>query len=209
MKYTIEDFEKVIETLFSENGCPWDKSQTFHSLKQSLLEETYELIDAVEKDSNNDIIEEIGDLFLVAMLYTFVGQHNDKFKKEDVYKKISEKMIFRHPHVFGNTDYSDWNWDKLKQEEKKYKSNKEILELIPKCSPALLRSDIINKKTEKLFETKISKEESQNYIKNNIDSMEDETLANCLFHMSNIITKNNKNSEIILNKFLNDKIENL
>lgn len=209
MEYKIEYFEKIVEKLFSPEGCPWDKKQTFLSLRQSLLEESYELIDATENNSIKDILEETGDLLLVAMLYIFVGEYNDKFKREDVYKKISEKMINRHPHVFAGVEYSDWNWDKIKEKEKKYKNNKEILELIPKTSPALLKADKINKNMEKLFDLIISKEESMEYIMNNLNSKDEDVLANCFYHMSNIVTKNNLESEIILNKFLNDKINNL
>lgn len=208
MEYKIEDFEKIIERLFSKDGCPWDKSQSFLSLRQSLLEEAYELIDACEKGNNDLIAEETGDLLLVALLYIFVGEHNNLFNRQDVYTTISEKMIHRHPHVFSDVDYDDWNWDELKKEEKKYSSNKEILELIPRCSPALLRGDKINKKMNKLF-TPISIEDSKEYIKSNIDSTDEIDLANCLLAMSNIISKQDLSSEIILNSLLNKKISEL
>lgn len=209
MEYKIEDFEKIVEKLFSEKGCPWDKRQTFLSMRQSLLSEAYELIDAIEKDDIESIKEETGDLLLVALLYIFVGENNNKFSREEIYKLISEKMIHRHPHVFKDHDYSNWDWDKLKEEEKQYSSKKEILELIPNASPALIKADEVNKKMKKYFQEEISIKESQEFIKNNITSVEEENLAKCLYHMSNIIINQDMNSEIILNSHLNKKIKEL
>ncbi|MFV0439798.1 MAG: MazG nucleotide pyrophosphohydrolase domain-containing protein [Lachnospirales bacterium] len=209
MEYKINDIENILKKLFSDNGCSWDKSQTFKTLRKSILEETYELIEAIDKDSVEDILEEVGDTLFVSLLIIFVGEYGNHFKKEDVYKNISEKMIHRHPHVFKDNNYENWDWDKLKEEEKKYSSNKEILELIPKNSPSLLRADKINGKMKKYFKEDIDLNTSEKFIQNNIKNSDEESLAKCLYHMSNIISKNNLNSELILNKFINEKVSNL
>ena len=92
----------IIKQLRSENGCPWDKKQTLKSLKKYILEEAYEVVDAIEKESYDEICEELGDVLLQVVLQSQVAKEEDKFDINDVINSICVKMINRHPHVFGN-----------------------------------------------------------------------------------------------------------
>ena len=113
---SFEELESIVATLRSENGCPWDREQTHQSLKSNLLEETYEIIEAIESNDSAKICEELGDLLSVIMLQARIGQESGNFDIEQVLTKISEKLIRRHPHVFSglnvkNTNQVIQNWE--------------------------------------------------------------------------------------------------
>jgi len=141
-----EKFQKLIEimeTLRSEKGCPWDRVQTHDTLKRYLLEETYELIEAIEKKDINGIKEELGDLLLQIVFHSQIAREEGNFDINDVIDTISKKMIGRHPHVFGNAEFKTSEevlnqWDERKKEEGKLCSS--ILEGIPPTLTALLRA---------------------------------------------------------------------
>lgn len=149
---TGELFEKlveVMETLRSENGCPWDRKQTHESIKPYLIEEAYEVVEAIDENSPQKLKEELGDLLLQIVFHAQMATEADNFTIEDVVQSIYDKMIRRHPHVFGDTvvDGSDdvlINWEKIKKEEKK--ERKSILDGVPRKLPALLRAHRIQDK---------------------------------------------------------------
>ncbi|NNV04755.1 MazG family protein, partial [Brevibacillus sp. MCWH] len=114
---------RVIATLRGPNGCPWDRKQTHESLKKYLLEETYELLDAIDRQDDENMIEELGDVLLQVMLHAQIGEDEGMFSIDDVIRAITEKMVRRHPHVFGDVhvDHAEEvvrNWQAIKQEEK-------------------------------------------------------------------------------------------
>lgn len=134
---------EIMEKLRSEDGCPWDRVQTHDSLKKYLIEETYELIDAIERGDYEAMKEELGDLLLQVVFHSKIAKDSGKFDIDDVIDTISEKMISRHPHVFGSADFKTPEevlnqWDDRKREEGKLK--KSILEGIPSSLPALMRA---------------------------------------------------------------------
>lgn len=136
----------IIADLRGPNGCPWDKEQTHLSLKKYLIEEAYELLDAIDRDNINHIIEELGDVLLQIMLHSQIGEDEGLFSIDDVIASISEKMVRRHPHVFGDEKLHTAkevrsNWEEIKKTEKgeTYQSKK-ILEKVNKGLPALLRA---------------------------------------------------------------------
>lgn len=134
---------EIMEKLRSEDGCPWDRVQTHDSLKKYLIEETYELIDAIERGDYEAMKEELGDLLLQVVFHSKIAKDSGKFDIDDVIDSISEKMISRHPHVFGSADFKTPEevlnqWDDRKREEGKLK--KSILEGIPSSLPALMRA---------------------------------------------------------------------
>lgn len=144
------DLEKVIETLRGENGCEWDKKQTHKSLKKNLIEEAYELCQAIDNDDIDEMIEELGDILLQVVFHSQIGKESGYFDLKEVTNNICEKLIFRHPHVFKNTkidmDKYEKIWEDIKKEEKNEKSTYESLERIPNELPALLKAEKIQKK---------------------------------------------------------------
>jgi tetrapyrrole methylase family protein/MazG family protein len=141
-KYTMEELKNIIAELRGENGCPWDKKQTHETLIEYLIEESYEVIDAIKQQDVKGLCEELGDVLLQVVLHSQIASENGEFTLEDVISVVSNKMIERHPHVFGdfkpkNEEDLKQNWEKIKREEKGYRSTKEILSKIPDCLPAL------------------------------------------------------------------------
>src|SRR6056297_2268266 len=96
------DFYRILKTLRSPDGCPWDRKQTSKSLAPNLIEESYELVEAIDNDDLENMREEIGDIFLVAGMIAHINAETNKFSLTDVISEVSEKLIRRHPHVFGN-----------------------------------------------------------------------------------------------------------
>ena len=144
-QYTFDDFMNIIRTLRSPNGCPWDKEQTHESLKSCTIEETYEVIDAIDNKDYKNLCEELGDMLLQVALHTAIAEDNKEFTIEDVIKRVSDKMILRHPHVFSDTKVNNssdvlTNWYEIKKKEKKLENPHESLLLVPKALPALIRA---------------------------------------------------------------------
>ena len=190
MKYPeLEKLVDIIATLRSENGCQWDREQTHKSLRPNMLEEAYEAVDAIDENNIPNLKEELGDVLLQVVLHAQIAKDNGNFDIEDVAKELSEKLIHRHPHVFGNTKVNSTedilnNWDKLKKEEKI--ERKSVLDGITKSQSALMSAQKISKKVvkvgfewdsiESLKECIASeyKEFEETVEEGNIDRMEDE-----------------------------------
>ncbi|MDI6728002.1 MAG: nucleoside triphosphate pyrophosphohydrolase [Thermodesulfovibrionales bacterium] len=142
----MNNFQKLLDimsALRSENGCPWDKEQTRESLKPFLIEETYEVLEALDEDDPEKIKEELGDLLFQIVFHCQMAKERGEFDIDDVIKKISDKMIARHPHVFGEEKFETSEevvkqWEERKREEGKLMES--ILEGIPKELPSLLRA---------------------------------------------------------------------
>lgn len=154
MKYPeLERLVDIVATLRSENGCQWDREQTHKSLRPNMLEEAYEAVDAIDDGDIANLREELGDVLLQVVLHSQIAKDNNEFNIEDVAKELSDKLIHRHPHVFGDTkvqstkDIID-NWDKLKKEEKTYR--KSILDGVSKSQSALMSAQKISKKVVKV-----------------------------------------------------------
>nr|WP_263323933.1 nucleoside triphosphate pyrophosphohydrolase [Neobacillus sp. Marseille-Q6967] len=156
-KIMLKQFSKlreIIAVLRGPNGCPWDKEQTHESLKKYLIEETYEVIDAINSGDIDHLIEELGDVLLQVMLHAQIGEDDGYFAIEDVIEVLSEKMIRRHPHVFGNRTAEDSaevvrNWQEIKKQEKGDKEES-ILDGISMSLPNLLRANELQKKASKV-----------------------------------------------------------
>lgn len=154
MKYpNLEKLVDIIAVLRSENGCPWDREQTHKTLRPNMLEEAYEAVDAIDDGDIANLREELGDVLLQVVLHAQIAKDNKEFDIEDVAKELSDKLIHRHPHVFGtaHVDSADdvvTNWDKLKKEEKK--NRKSILDGISKSQSALMSAQKISKKVVKV-----------------------------------------------------------
>ena len=154
-KKDFQDLLDIIETLRNPGGCPWDREQTHESLKSALLEECYEVIDAIENEDEDALIEELGDVLLQVVFHASIGKEDGYFDIMDVIGGISNKMINRHPHVFGNEEANTSeqvlvNWDKIKKEEKGIKTLTEEMQNIAKSLPAATRAYKVQKKAKKV-----------------------------------------------------------
>ncbi len=151
----MSDFKKlteIVDTLMSENGCPWDKVQTRESLKPYLIEEVYETLEALDKNNPEEIKDELGDLLYQILFHAKISENRGEFNINDVVQSISEKMVRRHPHVFkdGNLETPDQvvhQWEEIKKKEKN--NRKSVLDGIPKHLPGLLRAQKLQKKAAK------------------------------------------------------------
>ena len=131
-KYTYEEFLNIIKTLRSENGCPWDKEQTHQSLRPCMMEEAVEVVAAIRTfDQTGDyenLREELGDVLLQVVMHAEIASEEGLFTMEDVVNEVAEKMVRRHPHVFGNVTVDGSgqvleNWEEIKKKEKEGKSH--------------------------------------------------------------------------------------
>lgn len=151
-------FERVtdiIRFLMSEDGCPWDRVQTHESLKKYMIEETYEVIEAINEKDSDHLEEELGDFILQAVYHGLLGEAEGSFDLTSVLNRVSDKMLFRHPHVFfrengekstKTLDNALVRWENMKQRERSEKSQTQLMSEIPKELPALMRSFKIQKK---------------------------------------------------------------
>lgn len=149
------EFVDIIDTLRAPGGCPWDREQSHESLKKALIEESYEVIEAIEEMDDNKLVEELGDLLLQVVFHSSIGKDEGYFNIHDVVEGISKKMIYRHPHVFGDAQVSGSkevlkNWDELKRKEQGLNTTTEELNHIAKSLPALIRAEKVQKKASKV-----------------------------------------------------------
>ena len=145
---------KITDTLMGEDGCPWDKVQTRESLKPYLVEETYEVLDALDANDPEKIKDELGDLLYQILFHSKISSLKGEFNFRDVIDNLSEKMVRRHPHVFkeGELNTPDQvvkQWEEIKRNEKNQANQKSILDNIPKNLPSLLRAQKLQKKAAK------------------------------------------------------------
>ena len=150
-----DKFVEILKTLRSDHGCPWDREQTHKSLRQNLIEEAYEVIESIDNDDNANLREELGDVLLQIVMHSVIAEEENAFTIEDVIDEVSEKMIRRHPHVFGDVeaDTSEEvlkNWDAIKKQEKQEKTIGESMQRIPKALPANIRAEKVQKKAAKV-----------------------------------------------------------
>ena len=148
----IEKLLQTMKTLRGENGCKWDREQTHQTIRQNMLEEAYEAVDAINSNDMKHLKEELGDVLLQVVLHSQIADDNGAFTFEDVAKGINEKLIHRHPHVFSNVKVKDTNeilanWDKLKKEEKPHR--KSVLDGVSKSQSALMTAQKLSKKAVK------------------------------------------------------------
>lgn len=151
--YTFDDLVLIMELLRSPGGCPWDIEQNHHSIRNDLIEETYEVVEAIDRDDPVHLREELGDVLLQVVFHARIEDEVGRFTVYDVANDICEKLIYRHPHVFGqvHVDGSEQvlsNWEKLKGVEKQAErvTLTDQLRAIPAMEPALMRAQKVGKK---------------------------------------------------------------
>lgn len=149
------NFLEIIASLRGPNGCPWDKEQTHQSLKPYLLEEAHETLEAIDNQEPDKLCEELGDILLHVVLHAQLAKEAGQFTIDDVVEAISQKMIRRHPHVFGKTKVGSvdevWrNWEKTKKQEKNGQGGAAILKSLPASLPALYRAEKVQRRAARL-----------------------------------------------------------
>ena len=201
----MKEFDRLVEIIAKlrnpQTGCPWDIKQTHESLIPNFIEELYESVEAIENKDYQHLAEELGDILLHIIMQTQIAKENNRFELKDILNKINEKLIQRHPHVFGsrecdNAEKVKMNWERIKFEEKKH-SRQSAIDGIPRIMPALIVAQRMQEKAasvgfdwknvlpaiEKLKEEIYEFEEA--YIKNNVDDMQNE-LGDIFFSLPGI-----------------------
>ena len=153
MEYkNLEELIAVVAKLRAPDGCPWDRAQTHASLRPNMIEEAYEAVDAIDDNDMKHLREELGDVLLQVLLHSQIASENGDFNLDDVAKELKDKLIHRHPHVFGNANLTTPDdvkeaWDKLKAEEKTHR--KSAMDGISRSQAALISAQKISKKAVK------------------------------------------------------------
>lgn len=154
MRYkNLEELIEVVAKLRAPDGCPWDREQTHNSLRPNMLEEAYEAVDAIDENNMPHLREELGDVLLQVLLHSQIASEHGDFDIEAVAKELKDKLIHRHPHVFGNAKIDNSQdvlkaWDKLKAEEKT--ERKSAMDGLSKSQPALVSAQKISKRAVKV-----------------------------------------------------------
>lgn len=153
-EHDFESLIQLVEVLRSEGGCPWDIEQTHESIRSDIIEETYEVIEAIDKQDMTLLREELGDVMFQLIFHSRIEEEKGTFSVKDVIGEICDKMILRHPHVFATVSVKDSdevldNWDKIKKAEKNRVTVRENMESVPKQLPSLMRAKKIIKKARK------------------------------------------------------------
>ncbi len=152
--YEISDLLKIVELLRGENGCPWDREQDHHTIRKNFLEETYEAVEAIDKEDPALLQEELGDVLLQVVFHARMEEEAGRFGFSDVCDGICKKLVERHPHVFGEVTVSGTgevlsNWEQIKQKSKGQKTASETLRSVPAVLPALMRSEKVQHRAAK------------------------------------------------------------
>lgn len=152
--YGLKDLETIVSILRAPGGCPWDAEQDHKSLRRALLEESCEVIEAINEDDPEHLKEELGDVLLQVVFHADIEREGGRFDLEAVADGVCKKLIFRHPHVFGDVSVADSaevlvNWDQLKRQEKAQETYTDTLTAVAKSLPALWRAEKVQKKAKK------------------------------------------------------------
>lgn len=154
-KYDINDLNEIMHILRAPDGCPWDAEQTHKSIRKNFIEETYEVLEAIDNDDPELLKEELGDVLLQVVFHSNMEEEAGRFDLNDVADGICKKLIIRHPHVFGDVKVSGSdevlsNWDDIKKQTKGQKTQTETMNSIPKVFPALMRAQKVQQKAKKV-----------------------------------------------------------
>ncbi|MGN0601776.1 MAG: nucleoside triphosphate pyrophosphohydrolase [Oscillospiraceae bacterium] len=228
--YNVYDLVRIVKILRSENGCPWDKVQTHQSIRNDFLEEVYEVIDAIDCNSDEMLREELGDVLLQVVFHAQIECEEGNYNLDDIANDICKKLIIRHPHVFGNVNADNvetvlTNWDSIKKETKGQESYTDTLKSVPKVFPSLMRAQKLGKRAGRAGMDFKGKDDCFESLKSEVAELEEalqngdgrsaeEELGDLLFSCANLARKLNADAEQLLynasEKFLNrfEAVEN-
>ena len=219
---SFDRFADVMRLLVSQNGCPWDSVQTHESLRPCMLEEAYEVIDAINTGNKDDLKEELGDVLLQAVIHSVIAEKNGEFTLDDVINGVYDKMIFRHPHIFGNEKAEDADglilkWEDIKKREKGYRTKTDEVKSVAKALPALVRGQKVLKKSgavkteniDRCFEIAIENIKVLRNPENGNESDKNEIIGKTLLAILNISNFFQINAEFSLTNALETYITKL
>lgn len=143
--YTYSDLLALLRVLRAPDGCPWDRTQTHQSVRRGVIEEAYEVAEAIDRDSTDMMVEELGDLMMQVLFHLCIAEEEGRFTEQDIYDRVCKKLIFRHPRIFADAPddqgSTEEGWEALKRKEKGQKSLYEDLDGIAKSLPSLTRAE--------------------------------------------------------------------
>ena len=215
--YCADDLNMIVEILRGEGGCPWDAEQTHESIRKNFIEETYEVVEAIDNKDSYLLREELGDVLLQVVFHTQMEREAGNFDIDDVANDVCAKLVHRHPHIFGNVSASTAeevlsNWEAIKNVEKSRETMYDKLSSIPPMTPALMRASKVAKKSGEYKEK--TNEDIVNDLENAIKNIKlreceisEEDMAEMLFLLSAIASKNDIDAEESLFKKTNSFIE--
>ena len=228
-EYDFDDLVDIVKILRSPEGCPWDREQDHKSIRNGMIEETYEVIEAIDTENPTLLREELGDVLLQIVFHAGIEEDADRFDMDDVANDICVKLIHRHPHVFGDVSVENTaevltNWEQIKSAEKERVTVTDKLRSIPPMLPALMRATKVGKKADMFdFETtelvmdKIAEEmvEVSEAIESGAQCDVEEEIGDLLLTVTSLCRKLDVDAEAALNKatekFINrfERIENI
>ena len=153
--YDCKDLEDIVRLLRHPGGCPWDQEQTHRSIRRNFLEETYEVVEAIDRDDMDGLKEELGDVLLQVLFHASIEEDAGRFDLDAVADGVCKKLIYRHPHVFGDVTVSSTgevlsNWEELKKKEKGQATQADAVDAVARTLPALWRAEKMKKKAAKV-----------------------------------------------------------
>lgn len=213
-KYNFEDLYDIIRKLRSLEGCPWDREQTHETLIKPMIEEAYEAVDAIEKNSIDKMTEEMGDVLLQVIFHCIIGEENGEFDFLDVTDRSAKKMLTRHTHIFGdavakNAEEALVNWDAAKLKEKGFDSLRQDLDDIPRQFPALMRAAKCAKKIRKADMEQTDSAVADTVDAMNVDFSDAETVGKVLYEIARRAEANGVEPEVALKAFTNKVIDSI
>lgn len=213
-KYNFEDLYDIIRKLRSPEGCPWDREQTHETLIKPMIEEAYEAVDAIEKNSIDKMTEEMGDVLLQVIFHCIIGEENGEFDFIDVTDRSARKMLTRHTHIFGdavasNAEEALVNWDAAKLKEKGFDSLKQDLDDIPNQFPALMRAAKCAKKIRKAEKSETDLEIMAIVDAMQVDFSDAEAVGKILYEICRRAEADGVEAEIALKAHTNKVIESI
>jgi len=202
-KYNFDELVEIIAKLRAPGGCPWDREQTHESIRKSLIEEAYELVEAIDDKNPEKIADESGDVLLQVMLHAQIAQDNSEYDISDVIDVLCRKMIHRHPHVFGDMDVENSeqvlkNWDAIKRGDRHQQSITDELKGVSAYIPTLMRAQKIYKKAKKA---------GYEYSAQTTDVKTEEAFGKLLFDISVAAESHGIDPEVALSGYINKFIE--
>jgi len=153
-RYDMDALIRIMELLRAPDGCPWDREQTHHSIRRNMLEEAYEAAEAIDEENFDHLKEELGDVLIQVVFHACMAEEAGRFTFADVVDGVAQKLVFRHPHVFGTVDAQDSGealvtWEAQKQVEKDQRTAGDTLDAVARSLPALMRAEKIQSKARK------------------------------------------------------------
>lgn len=215
--YSFDDLCTILEILRGEGGCPWDAEQTHESIRKNFIEETYEVIEAIDTKDYELLREELGDVLLQVVFHTQMEKEAGRFDINDVANEVCAKLIHRHPHIFADTEAKTAeevlsNWEAIKNVEKSRESLYDKLVSVPAMSPALMRAQKVSKKSGEFkalssFEIISHTTDLLKSIESESEEEKSKIMGEVLFWLSALNSKENLDAEECLYKYTNAFVE--